>query len=87
MNNELATQLCERIMAAVPRLQIHPTRLVTEGFDSDAVIVNGAWVFRFPRRADAAAQLAVEQALLPALAIRVPIAIPHFKIVVGAGDD
>lgn len=86
MNNELATQLRERIMAAVPALPIHTARLVTEGFDSDAVIVNDTWVFRFPRRSDVAAQLAVEQALLPALAARLPITIPNFEIAVGAGD-
>lgn len=87
MNNELEAQLRKRIMAAMPLLTIHTVRLVTEGFDSDAVIVNDAWVFRFPRRPDVAAQLAVEQALLPALAARLPIAIPHFEIGVAAGDD
>lgn len=87
MNNELATQLCERITTAVPTLPIHTAQPATEGFDSDAVIVNDAWVFRFPRRPDVAAQLAVEQALLPALTVRLPIAIPHFEIAVGAGDD
>ena len=86
MNNELETQLRERIIAAVPALTIRTARLVTEGFDSDAMIVNDAWVFRFPRRPDVAAQLAVEQALLPALAARLPIAIPHFEMEVGAGD-
>lgn len=87
MNDELALRLRERISRAVPDIPLDAVRVVTEGFDSDALIVDDAWVFRFPRRQDVAAQLAVEQALLPALAAHVPIAIPRFEIQVPATDD
>lgn len=48
------------------------------GCDSDAFDVNGAWVFRFPRRDDVEAQLLLETRVLPALAGGSPVPIPHY---------
>jgi aminoglycoside phosphotransferase (APT) family kinase protein len=48
-----------------------------EGWDSTVYEVNGRWIFRFPKRAEAEATHDVEAALLPRLADRVPIAIPR----------
>ena len=51
------------------------------GGDSDAWLVNGALVFRFPRTPAVAAQLAVEACLLPALTPSLPLRIPDFEYV------
>jgi aminoglycoside phosphotransferase (APT) family kinase protein len=46
------------------------------GFDNTAYLVDGAWVFRFPRRAVTVAQFERETRLLPWLAPRVPLLVP-----------
>jgi len=45
------------------------------GWDNTAYLVDGAWVFRFPRRALAVPLLAREVAVLPAIAPRLPLPI------------
>jgi aminoglycoside 2''-phosphotransferase len=56
------------------------------GGDSDAWLVDGSWIFRFPRSADVARRLAVEIALLPRLAPALPLPIPEFTYVVHGHD-
>jgi len=50
--------------------------LMGEGWDNTAYLVNGEWVFRFPRRTIAAPLLEAEGRVLPALAPRLPYPIP-----------
>lgn len=62
-----------------------PAREVVEiddGYDYEVAIVDGEWVFRFPRWQHVAAALEVEIALLPALAPELPVAVPRFEHVV-----
>ncbi|MGO8672628.1 MAG: phosphotransferase [Capsulimonadaceae bacterium] len=47
------------------------------GWDNTAFEVNGAYVFRFPRREAALLGLRFEAAVLPSLAPRMPVPIPH----------
>lgn len=47
-----------------------------EGWDNRAFLVDGTWVFRFPRREVAAELLATESRLLPAIAGALPVPIP-----------
>jgi aminoglycoside 2''-phosphotransferase len=54
------------------------------GGDSDAYLVDGAWIFRFPRSSEVARRLEVEVATLPVLAPRLPLRIPEFTYVVRA---
>jgi hypothetical protein len=56
-----------------------------EGCDSAALLVNGAWVFRFPKTKEVEAQLRTETALLPAIADRLPVEVPRFHISARAG--
>jgi len=60
--------------------QIVPARVsfLGEGYDSTAFDVNGAWVFRFPKRGDVERQLLLEMRILPVLADRAPLPIPAF---------
>jgi aminoglycoside phosphotransferase (APT) family kinase protein len=46
------------------------------GFDNTAYLVDETWVFRFPRRTIAGPLLATEAAVLPAIAPRLPLAVP-----------
>lgn len=46
------------------------------GFDNAAWLVDERWVFRFPRRTLGAELLAVENAVLPSLARRLPLPVP-----------
>ncbi len=53
-----------------------------EGWDFATFVVNGDWVFRFPKRRQAARQLARETTLLDTLAPRLadqPISIPRYR--------
>src|SRR5688572_29341591 len=47
-----------------------------EGWDGVVLLVNGAWAFRFPKRAEVEAAHDRERALLAALAPRLPLPIP-----------
>jgi aminoglycoside phosphotransferase (APT) family kinase protein len=57
--------------------------LLGVGWDNTAFLVNGAWVFRFPRRSIAVPLLERECKLLPAIAPTVPLPIP-VPVYVGA---
>lgn len=70
---DLARELIE---ARFPDLRPATVELLGEGFDNTAYRVNGAWVFRFPRRQVAVALIEREMRLLPAIAPRVPLPIP-----------
>ncbi|HEY0605684.1 MAG TPA: phosphotransferase [Herpetosiphonaceae bacterium] len=72
-------RLRQRIAACAPSLDLRSLHIVEEGWDSRVAVVDDTWIFRFPRNAEAAAQLAIERALLPALAARLPLPIPDFS--------
>ena len=61
--------------------ELSPTSVVFlgEGCDSSAFDVNQQWVFRFPKRADVAQQLAIESSVLPVLAAQSPLPLPVFS--------
>jgi aminoglycoside phosphotransferase (APT) family kinase protein len=50
-----------------------------DGWDFKVLILDGEWVLRIPRVDQAAAKLAKEAALLPALAPALPVEIPRFE--------
>lgn len=52
---------------------------IDEGYDFKVLVVDDAWVFRFPRWPGAVEALEKEIALLPALSHALPVAIPHFE--------
>jgi len=66
------------IEAQFPQLVPARVTFLGEGYDSAAFDVNGAWVFRFPKRGDVERQLLVEMRILPVLADRAPLPIPSF---------
>lgn len=75
------------ISAQHPELEIAELRLLADGWDNAAWLLNEEWVFRFPRHTGAAALLDRELAVLPELARRLPLPIP-VPVFVGrpAGD-
>lgn len=56
------------------------------GGENDAWLVDGRWIFRFPRTAEAAMALDREVCFLPALAARSPLAVPRFAHVARGGQ-
>jgi len=74
-----AAQFAAIIGQCFPQIAIRDYIIITDGYDSVVLIVNDEYVFRFPRRAAVAAQLAREQRLLPELAKTLPIPIPNFE--------
>jgi aminoglycoside phosphotransferase (APT) family kinase protein len=69
----LATRLIDTQCAALAPARLE---LMGEGWDNTAYLVNGEWVFRFPRRTIAVPLLETEGRVLPALAPRLPFPIP-----------
>ena len=78
------TPLDDHLVARLVRTQfpeLNPVRVerLGEGCDSVAFDVNGAWVFRFPKRADVERQLPIEARLLTSLNLRgSPIPVPTY---------
>jgi aminoglycoside phosphotransferase (APT) family kinase protein len=71
---ELASAMIARQFPELVPVAVAP---LGAGWDNTAYLVNGTWVFRFPRRAIAVELLRTEAALLPALAPRLPLPIPQ----------
>lgn len=69
----------ELVAAALPELAGRPIRVLGEGFDNLAVLVDGVWVVRLPRRAFGGRAMADELAVLPHLvgALPAPISAPE----------
>jgi aminoglycoside phosphotransferase (APT) family kinase protein len=59
-----------------PALASSSLERLAEGWDNVVWLVDGQWVFRFPRRSIAVAGVERELALLPSLAPRLPVPIP-----------
>ena len=76
LTDELARELIE---SQFP--QLAPARVTNraQGWDNEALEINGEWIFRFPKRADAALDLERELQLLPQIASRLPLAIPRYE--------
>ena len=70
---QLATALIESQCPALAPVRLHS---IGAGWDNIAYLVNGEWVFRFPRRTIAVGLLETEGRVLPALAPRLPYPIP-----------
>ena len=58
-----------------PKLADGPVRLLGEGWDCSAWLVDGGWVFRLPRRQAGADCLENEVRVLPEIADRLPLMI------------
>jgi aminoglycoside phosphotransferase (APT) family kinase protein len=52
---------------------------IDDGYDYQIVVVDDAWVLRFPRRAEVARVLEQEVELLPVLARALPVEVPRFE--------
>ena len=52
---------------------------IDDGYDFEVAIVDDDWVFRFPRRAGIEEALEIEIALLPAVALELPVEVPSFE--------
>ena len=74
---EVGPELARRLISErFPDLATARVEPLGQGWDNTVFLVDGAWVFRFPRRAIAVALIETECRLLPALAPRLPLAIP-----------
>jgi aminoglycoside phosphotransferase (APT) family kinase protein len=80
MSSEMDAPTVARILERqFPELAPTGVAYLGAGMDSVAFEVNGRWVFRFPMRPAVERQLLVERALLPRLALLLPVATPTFE--------
>jgi aminoglycoside phosphotransferase (APT) family kinase protein len=74
---EVTAELAARLVAArFPQLGAPSLTPLGEGWDNAAFLVNGQWVFRFPRRAVAAELIETEARILPLIAPELPLPVP-----------
>ncbi len=71
-----AERASELVAEQFPQLRAPSPAPLGEGWDNAAFLVNGAWVFRFPRRAVAARLIETEARILPLIAPRLPLRVP-----------
>ncbi len=78
------TPWAELARAAAPALGIRPVRLIENGWDSRVLLGEDSrtdrWIFRFPRRAEVAREMAREGTLLTLLAGRLGVAVPDWQV-------
>ena len=67
------------VAAQFPELRPVEAAFLGDGCDSSAFLINGRWLFRFPKRADVEQQLLLEQRILPRLAAHAPLPIPEYR--------
>ncbi len=67
------------LRAALPALTVGSAALVADqGWDFWTFVVDGEWIFRFPRNGGAARALEREMAALPAIAAALPLQVPNY---------
>jgi aminoglycoside 2''-phosphotransferase len=76
-----ATTFRAIITGCFPELRIRSCEYLSQGWDSVAVVVNDALIFRFPLRPVAEPQYLMEARLLGALTDRVSLPIPRFAYI------
>lgn len=83
MTSETPTleQLTTRIRAAFPNLGFANAELVTYGDDNLVVLLDRAWVVRFPRNDEYRARFVAELNLLDKLSPVSPLPVPHYEFV------
>ena len=72
----------EEARAAIGSLGVDadgPLEAIGDGWAYHTFLLDGQWIFRFPRRADVHAALNKEAHILPRLAPRVPFQVPRFE--------
>jgi aminoglycoside phosphotransferase (APT) family kinase protein len=71
-----AAEAADLIGGQFPRLRGAPVEALATGWDNTVFLVDGQWIFRFPRRAVALPGLRREIDVLPLLAPRLPLPVP-----------
>ena len=69
--------LVRRLLGAFPELAVGSVEPLSEGWDRSVWLVDGVWVFGFPRRAVVVPGVEREMEFLPRLAPLVPLPIPE----------
>ena len=75
------------IEAQFPHLEPARVEPLGEGWDNTAFLVNGAWVFRFPRRQIAVPLIEREIRILPQLAGKLPLPVPVPELIGAAVES
>ena len=76
-----ADEAAELVGEQFPALRGAPVEPLATGWDNTVHLVNGTWVFRFPRRTIALPGVNREIAVLPMLAPRLPLPVPVPELV------
>lgn len=84
---ETRAELVGRIRSALPDFAVRRTKLIDDGFDHAVLIVDGEWVFRFPRDGDYRENLHYEARLLAALQGETSVSCPVYSHLVRGPDD
>ena len=71
----------QHLRKAYPALDIASVTFNAQGQNSDVLVINDAWIFRFPRYAPGLERLRIETAILNGIQGRVPLAVPHPRFV------
>lgn len=83
---EVSEELARGLLARqFPELPVHSLEPLGTGWDNTVFLVNGTWVFRFPRRERALPGVRTEMTVLPKLAPNLPLPIPS-PVFLGQGS-
>lgn len=78
---DAASETATLVRMRFPGLRFDHARVVTDGWDSLVVELDGAWIVRLPRRPEVGEWIEKELRLLSELAPCLPVAIPRFELV------
>lgn len=78
---DAAPETATLVRTRFPERRFDHARVVTDGWDSLVVELDGAWIVRLPRRPEVGEWIEKELRLLPEVAPGLPVAIPRFELV------
>jgi aminoglycoside phosphotransferase (APT) family kinase protein len=73
------------VASCFPELRPARAERFAEGWDSEVYLVDGEWLFRFPKRREVVPSLELEIRLLPLVAETLSVAVPRFELVGSPG--
>ncbi len=79
MSQDLTKTFTDKIASEFPDLKYNSAKLVTHGWDNNIIILDDAFVFRFPRNDEYVNKFKTEVKLIKYLQDKVSIAIPNYK--------
>src|SRR6185295_3163728 len=78
MSQDLTKTFTDKITSEFPEIKFASAKLITHGWDNNIIMLDDAFVFRFPKNDEYIKKFNIEVGLIKYLQKKSPIAIPNY---------